>query len=106
MGSARGNCPWCGRFEDLYSPDSVGYPICSEGDHSCLWYQLYENGILSQAEYFAAALRRRFDRPGQPLAEIPATAWTKIRRFLGMDEEAEDYEEYEYDEFYDPAVHP
>ena len=66
--------------------------------------------MMTQAEYFEAALRRRFDRAGlpgaQPLAEIPPAAWTKIARFLGMDEEAEDYEEYEYDEFYDPAVHP
>ena len=32
-------CPWCGRVgAGGYAPDWVGYPICTEGPHSCLWW--------------------------------------------------------------------
>ena len=31
-------CPWCGQVGNGgYVPDPLGYPICTEGFHSCLW---------------------------------------------------------------------
>ena len=33
-------CPLCGRKGmGGYAPDGLGYPICTEGDYSCLWFQ-------------------------------------------------------------------
>ena len=30
-------CPWCGRIGNGgYALDGIDYPICTEGDHSCL----------------------------------------------------------------------
>ena len=40
MGSVEDDygCPWCGRVGNGgYAPDGVEYPICTGGDHSCLW---------------------------------------------------------------------
>jgi hypothetical protein len=32
-------CPWCGRIGNGgYAADWIGYPICTEGDRSCLWH--------------------------------------------------------------------
>ena len=43
MGSVPDNfqCPWCGRIGNGgYAPDSIGYPICCGGEHSCAGYQV------------------------------------------------------------------
>ena len=48
-------CPLCGRIGNGgYVLDGVGYPICTDGDHSCLWYQIMQqhrtpNDIISLA---------------------------------------------------------
>ena len=34
-------CPWCGREgAGGYAPDGIDYPICTEGQYSCLWHAL------------------------------------------------------------------
>ena len=39
-------CPWCGRTGNGgYAPDGIHYPICTEGDYSCLWYQVMEQQL-------------------------------------------------------------
>ena len=42
MGSVGPNyrCPLCGRVGNGgYAPDGIDFPICTEGDFSCLWFQ-------------------------------------------------------------------
>ena len=45
MGSRSANyqCPWCHRTNGAYSPDWVGYPICTQGAFSCLWHHSIDN---------------------------------------------------------------
>ena len=34
-------CPCCGRVGNGgYAVDGIGLPICTEGDYSCLWFQM------------------------------------------------------------------
>ena len=34
-------CPWCGRVGNGgYAPEDVGYPICTDGPVSCLFFQM------------------------------------------------------------------
>jgi len=38
-------CPLCGRVGNGgYALDGVGFPICTEGDFSCLWFQVMDHG--------------------------------------------------------------
>ncbi len=45
MGSMSENyqCPWCRRTNGGYSPDWVGYAICTQGAFSCLWHHSLDN---------------------------------------------------------------
>ena len=45
MGSVSENfqCPWCRRTNGGYSPDWVGYSICTQGAYSCLWHHSLDN---------------------------------------------------------------
>ena len=39
-------CPLCGRVGNGgYALDGVGFPICTEGDFSCLWFQIIDRGL-------------------------------------------------------------
>ena len=39
-------CPWCGRIgHGGYVMSDVGYPICTQGEHSCVWYQVEDQHI-------------------------------------------------------------
>ena len=50
-------CPWCGRVGNGgYAPDAVGYPICTLGAHSCLWYKLMDCGVTTRQEVITDAL--------------------------------------------------
>jgi hypothetical protein len=74
-------CPWCGRRgAGGYSPDQIGYPICTEPPHACLDHFL-DFGVDSKAEYDEAALRRRF---GSKL-QLPDTVWTLVCELLSAD---------------------
>ena len=60
MGSVgpRYRCPWCGRVGNGgYAPDPIGYPICTEGEYSCLWFQLQEERVYSLNEFRQLQLR-------------------------------------------------
>ena len=53
-------CPWCGRIGNGgYAHDAVGYPVCTEGDHSCLWFQIMQRGITSKPDYLFHVLVAR-----------------------------------------------
>ena len=88
MGSIRANCPWCGRFGSLYSPDAVGYPICCGEDqngtqYSCLWrHAAREHGaVLTAAKYTELALRRRFEGRGD-FKKFLEAQWETIAKFV------------------------
>ena len=50
-------CPWCGRVGNGgYAPDSVGYPLCTGGTHSCLWYQVVDQSLTTLQEVRQRAL--------------------------------------------------
>ena len=50
-----------------YAPDGLGYPICTDGTHSCLWYQAYAKSLslhefrYNQLETIFHNLPRRAD---------------------------------------------
>ena len=45
-------CPWCGRIGNGgYAPDSLGYPLCTGGTHSCLWYQVVGQSLTTLQEF-------------------------------------------------------
>ena len=63
MGSVSENylCPWCGlRGNGGYAPDEVGYPICTEGQFSCLWFSYRYRGINTVQEIRRHQLRAIF----------------------------------------------
>ena len=44
-------CPWCGRTGfGGYAPDRVGYPICTRGRFSCLWFNYDALRIFTMQE--------------------------------------------------------
>ena len=62
MGSVGDNfkCPLCGRVGNGgYALDGVGFPVCTEGEFSCLWFQLVDTG-LTVTDVRVAALSRVF----------------------------------------------
>ena len=63
MGSVGDNyvCPWCGRVGNGgYAPDWVCYPICTEGQFSCLWFTLDTRDIGTMQEFRRLQLRTIF----------------------------------------------
>ena len=54
-------CPLCGRVGNGgYLVDGMSYPVCTDGDYSCLWH-LYDKG-LSPAQIVANALQKVFGK--------------------------------------------
>ena len=54
-------CPCCGRVGfGGYAPDSIGFPICTVGEHSCLWFQLMERN-LGPVRIIAHAIGKLFE---------------------------------------------
>ena len=50
-------CPLCGRVGNGgYALDGVNFPICTEGNYSCLWYQFLENRARTPKEVIGRAL--------------------------------------------------
>ena len=63
MGSVSENyvCPWCGRRGNGgYAPDVAGYPICTGGEFSCLWFSYQDRGISTVQEIRRHQLRTIF----------------------------------------------
>ena len=63
MGSVGDNylCPWCGRVGNGgYATYGVGYPICTEGLFSCLWFSLEDRDIGTMQEFRRYQLRAIF----------------------------------------------
>ena len=44
-------CPWCGRQNGGYAIDSIGEPICTNGDDSCVDLASFHPYVSSKAEY-------------------------------------------------------
>ena len=45
-------CPWCGRRGNGgYAHDHIRYPICTEGNYSCLWNVFIHRKIQSLEEF-------------------------------------------------------
>ena len=58
MGSVGPNykCPWCGRVDNGgYAMDGIDIAICTEGDYSCLGYQVF-NQDLDRCQFQKRAL--------------------------------------------------
>jgi len=71
-------CPWCGRLgKGGYAHDAVGYPVCTEGENSCLWFQIMKHGIVSKAEYNAKVLHAQI-----PKIQLLEVHWGMIAAFL------------------------
>ena len=50
-------CPWCGRVGNGgHAPDGIDWPICTEGEHSCL-SQVCDNGIQTVSQFRSEQLR-------------------------------------------------
>ena len=63
MGSVGDNyvCPWRGRVGNGgYATYGVGYPICTEGHFSCLWFSLEDRDIGTMQEFRRYQLRAIF----------------------------------------------
>ena len=53
-------CPLCGRVGNGgYAMDGVGFPICTEGDFSCLWFQIMHHGLWP-GQIIGNAIRKIF----------------------------------------------
>ena len=68
MGSVEDDymCPWCGRRGNGgYAHDGIGYPICTEGDYSCLWNVFIHRQIQSLEDF----------RTQQLMAIFPASSF-------------------------------
>ncbi len=54
-----------------YSPDWVGYPICTEGPYSCLWTKACaEAEIRTRAEFLRPVLAWIFAERGFSMTQI------------------------------------
>ncbi len=59
MGSVHDDykCPLCGRIGNGgYALDGINFPICTEGNYSCLWYQFMENRVRAPKEVIGRGL--------------------------------------------------
>ena len=81
MGSVGENykCPLCGRVGNGgYSMDGIGFPICTEGDYSCLWYQVIEKGLWP-GNIVANALQKIFVK--SKWCDLGDEVWVNIAQF-------------------------
>ena len=70
-------CPLCGRVGNGgYALDGVGFPICTEGDFSCLWFQIMDLGFWPR-QIIGNAIRKIFWFKTQ----LPASTWELIATF-------------------------
>ena len=86
MGSVPDNykCPLCGRVGNGgYALDGVGFPICTEGYYSCLWFQWHIHGLWPE-QIIGNAIRKIFWFK----TELPASTWELIAAFAHTRERA------------------
>ena len=79
MGSVPDNykCPLCGRVGNGgYALDGVGFPICTEGDFSCLWFQIIDRG-LRPGQIVGNAIQKIFWFK----TDLPPDTWEAIATF-------------------------
>ena len=86
MGSVRQDykCPLCGRVGNGgYSPDNVGFPICTPGPHNCLdkaTSDITPVGIIRDA--LEAVLSGRIDCPATCIALRQPVVVTEISKMV------------------------
>ena len=80
-------CPLCGREgAGGYAPDALNYPICSEGQYSCLWHKFVVKGFLDLkrdsfgSDVVALYLQRAVAPKHQVFSELELA--TQISSFL------------------------
>ena len=86
MGSVPDNykCPLCGRVGNGgCALDGVGFPICTDGDFSCLWFQILHHGLWPE-QIIGNAIRKIFWFK----TELPASTWELIAAFAHTRERA------------------
>ena len=77
-------CPLCGRVGNGgYALDGVGFPICTEGYYSCLWFQWHIHGLWPE-QIIGNAIRKIFWFK----TELPASTWELIAAFAHTRERA------------------
>ena len=82
-------CSWCGRIGNgEYAPDSIGYPICCGGEHSCVGYQVRQLQ-LDIVGFRVRQLQTIFRGRGIWRYALQET-WRGVAQFLIL----EDWEEY------------
>ena len=70
-------CPLCGRVGNGgYALDGVGFPICTEGDFSCLWFQIIDHG-LRPGQIIGKAIQKIFWFK----TDLPPDTWEAIAAF-------------------------
>ena len=73
-------CPLCGREgAGGYAPDGLNYPICTEGQYSCLWHKFVAEGFLG-SDVVALSLQRAVAPKHQVFSELELA--TQISSFL------------------------
>ena len=78
-------CPLCGRVGNGgYSVDGIGYPVCTDGDYSCLWHQFVDQG-LSPAQIVANAVQIVFVK--SKFADLSKVVLVNIAKFVIEDAE-------------------
>ena len=78
-------CPLCGRVGNGgYALDGVGFPICIEGDFSCLWFQIMDRG-LEPGPIIGNAIQKIFWFK----TDLPPDTWEVIAAFTGKSREKE-----------------
>ena len=72
-------CPLCGRVGNGgYALDGVGFPICTEGDFSCLWFQIIDRG-LRPGQIIGKAIQKIFWFK----TDLPPDTWEVTAAFTG-----------------------
>ena len=78
-------CPLCGRVGNGgYLVDGMSYPVCTDGDYSCLWHQFYDKG-LSPAQIVANALQKVFGK--SKWGDLSGLVLVNIAKFVIEDAE-------------------
>ena len=72
-------CPLCGRVGNGgYCLDGVGFPICTEGDFSCLWFQIQHHGFQPE-QIIGNAIQKIFWFK----THLPPNTWEVVASFTG-----------------------
>ena len=77
-------CPWCGRIgAGGYAPDGIGYPICTNGPFSCLWFSHNARQVENMRDFRELQLRTIFfSERGSPRTRVLLIIMEQLAAFL------------------------